>query len=114
MGMGSSLTAIVLDGKFEAFSTKTLADNYRGTAQKPDTQFEVDLDFEKGRKASEDKPNRNKHRVAIKFAKKIRLEVVRAYLDGKTDFDNSVLEGISKPLSVLTFENARLTLFRLS
>ena len=54
----------------------------------------VDLDAEKGQTP---RPNHeNKHRVGIKFSKKVQLASVRAYLDGKMDFDNGILEGISK------------------
>ena len=45
------------------------------------------------------KPRENKHRVAIRFTKKLQLATVQAYLDGKMDFDNGVLEGISKTSS---------------
>ena len=79
------------------------ADSCRATTQKPDNNFIVDLDAEKGqapRPPRDGQPARdNKHRVAIKFAKKIQLAMVREYLDGKTDFDNGVLEGISKDSS---------------
>ena len=77
-----------------------MADDYRATSQKPDNAFIVDLDAEKNRTSRN--PDSNKHRVAIKFAKKIRLEVVRAYLEGKMDFDNAVLEGISEILLLST------------
>ena len=83
-----------MDGKLKVVPPKHVANNHRATSQKPDNAFEVDLDAEKGRKPGD----KNKHRVQIKFAKKIRLETVRAYLDGKMDFDNGVLEGISKTL----------------
>lgn len=63
------------------------------TTQKPDNSFVVDLDAEKGQAPREKFPNT--HRVVIKFAKKIRLEIVRAYLNGQTDFDNGILEGIN-------------------
>ena len=92
-----------MDGKLEAVSPKYVADNHRATSQKPDNAFTVDLDAEKGRKPRDDKDkDKNTHRVAIKFAKKIRLETVRAYLEGKIDFDNGVLEGISKRLPLST------------
>lgn len=87
--------AIILDGKLNVVSKKDSAhDFYRATAQKPDNHFVVDLDAEKGQTPREGREN--KHRVAIKFAKMIRLATVRAYLDGKIDFDNGILEGISK------------------
>ena len=83
-----------VDGKF---SRNYPADSRRATTQKPDNSFIVDLDAEKGQTPREN--HENKHRVAIKFAKKIQLATVRAYLDGKTDFDNGILEGISKASS---------------
>lgn len=75
--------------------------------QKPPHSFIVDLDAEKGltpRAPREGQTAReNKHRVAIKFAKKVQLATVRAYLEGTIDFDNGVLEGISKAfLSLFT------------
>lgn len=63
------------------------------TSQKPDNSFIVDLDAEKGQTPRGDREN--KHRVAIKFAKKVQLATVRGYLDGKISFDNGVLEGIN-------------------
>ena len=92
-----------MDGKLKAVSLKYVADNHRATSQKPDNSFTVDLDAEKGKTSR--KPDENTHRVAIKFAKKIRLEMVRAYLEGKIDFDNAILEGISEtsPLSTGNF-----------
>ena len=91
--LDSSSTEIALDGKFDLISNRNSADSHRATSQKPDNSFEVDLDAEKGQTSREG--HENKHRVLIKFAKKIRLETVRAYLEGNTDFDNGVLEGIS-------------------
>lgn len=69
------------------------ADQHRATSQKPDNNFIVDLDAEKGQAPRG--PREDKHRVAIKFAKRVQLASVRAYLDGNMDFDNGVLEGIS-------------------
>lgn len=63
------------------------------TSKKPENNFLVDLDAEKGRTPNPDKPNI--HRVGIRFAKKIQLATVRAYLDGTMDFDNGVLEGVN-------------------
>ena len=112
MATDSSSTAIALDGKLEAISSKHLVDSRRATSQKPDNAFVVDLDAEKGQtpKAGRD----NKHRVAIKFAKKVQLATVRAYLEGQIGFDNGVLEGISKTLSLSTVTSALLIPFRLS
>lgn len=76
------------------------ADGHRVTSQKADRSFIVDLDVEKGQtpRAPRDgqAARENKHRVVIKFAKKVQLATVRAYLEGTIDFDNGVLEGISK------------------
>ena len=80
--------------KLEAFSNEHSADRYRATSQKPDNSFIVDLDAEKGQTPRGNREN--KHRVAIKYAKKVQLATVRAYLEGQIDFDNGVLEGISK------------------
>lgn len=111
MAMVSFSTAIALDGKLEAISSKHLVDSHRATSQKPDNAFVVDLDAEKGQTPKENRDN--KHRVAIKFAKKIQLATVRAYLEGQIDFDNGVLEGISKTLSLSIVTRALLIPFRL-
>lgn len=93
------------------------ADSHRATSQKPDNNFIVDLDAEKGqtpRPPRDGQPAReNKHRVVIKFAKKIQLATVRAYLDGKLDFDNGVLEGISEDSFLSPILTVLLILFRL-
>ena len=77
------------------------ADSYRATSKVDDERtFIVDLDVEKGRTPRPPREGQtsrdNKHRVAIKPAKKIQLATVRAYLEGATSFNNGVLEGISK------------------
>lgn len=76
------------------------ADIRRALKKPQDRSFIVDLDVEKGQTPRPpregQKARENKHRVAIKFAKRIQLATVRAYVEGKTDFDNGVLEGISK------------------
>ena len=111
MATDSSLTATVLDGKLKAFPTEYSVNNHRATSQKSNADFMVDLDAERGRPPRKDKEN--KHRVAIKFAKKVQLATVRAYLDGKIDFDNGVLEGISMALSIFPFAIPLLILSRL-
>lgn len=61
--------------------------------------FKVDMDAVKGRQPpppDEQKRPDNNHIVKIRCTKKVRLEAVRAYLDGRASFDTSVLEGISK------------------
>ncbi len=78
---------------------KRLADLLSATSQKPENSFIVDRDAEKGQ-APREGGRDNKHRVVIKFAKKVQLATVRAYLEGKIDFDNGVLEGISKASSI--------------
>ncbi len=88
-------------------SREHLADSHRATSQKADNSFIVDLDAEKGQTPRGDREN--KHRVAIKFSTKVRLASVRAYLEGKMDFDNSVLEGISKASSLSLSASALLT-----
>ena len=55
---------------------------------------QIDLDAEKGQPAREGRSNR--HRVVIRKTNIVNLAAVKAYLDGKMSFDNSVLEGISK------------------
>ena len=102
--MASYSMGIDSAGKLDAVSHKHSADNHRATSQKPDNNFTVDLDVEKNRISKDDS---NKHRVVIKFSKKIRLEMVRAYLEGKIDFDNAVLEGISKTLSIFVLRMQR-------
>lgn len=92
-------------------SNKHSAKCHRATSQKPDNQFIVDLDAEKGQTPRENREN--KHRVAIKFAKKVQLATVRGYLEGKIDFDNGILEGISKASSLFPYASALLTLLRL-
>ena len=54
----------------------------------------VDLDAERGLASREDRPNR--HRVTIRKTGVVNLAMVRAYLDGKVNFDNSVLQAIGK------------------
>ena len=91
------------------------AESHRATKQIPDHSFVVDFDAEKGKlprvdaKTGETQPDQ--HRVAIKFSKKVQLATIRGYLEGTIDFDNGVLEGISK--FVTTPHKAPLTLFRL-
>ena len=61
--------------------------------------FVVDFDAEKGKRPRKDEhgnPKPDQHRVAIKFAKKIDLGMVREYLEGHSDFHNGIVEGISK------------------
>lgn len=101
-----------LDGKLKAVSNQDLIDGHRATSQKPENSFNVDLDAEKGQAPRTNKPNT--HRVVIKYSKKIQLETVRAYLDGKMDFNNGVLEGISKTLFFTTVTSALLITFRFS
>lgn len=54
----------------------------------------VDLDVEKGMTARPDHPN--VHKVVIRMTNAVNLAAVKAYLEGKMSFDNSVLEAISK------------------
>ena len=81
-------------------SSTLSADSHRAPEKKDDREFIVDLDVEKGQtpRAPVDgqAARENKHRVHVKYAKKIQLATVRAYLDGTIDFDNGVLEGISE------------------
>lgn len=86
------------------------AHDYRATSQKPENSFVVDLDAEKGQTSREGRDN--KHRVVIRFAKKVQLASVRGYLEGKIDFDNGILEGISK-ISLYLLPSALLTPLRL-
>ena len=104
----SSSMVTVSDGKLMSHDSREhLADSHRATSQKPDNSFVVDLDAERGQTPREG--HENKHRVAIKFSTKVRLASVRAYLEGKMDFDNSVLEGISKASSLNLSASALLT-----
>lgn len=60
----------------------------------------VDLDQEDGKTPKIDKatgePRSNKHKVIIRLAKTIAFTTLRSYLECKCDFDNNVLEAISK------------------
>ena len=76
--------------------------------------FVVDFDAEKGKRPRKDgdgNPKPDQHRVAIKFAKKVDLGMVREYLEGHSDFHNGIVEGVSK--FIPTPHEAPLTLFRL-
>ena len=61
-----------------------------------EVRITVDLDKERGRPIREDRPNR--HVVLIRKARnqKIRMAALQGYLEGKSDFNTSVLEAISK------------------
>lgn len=63
-------------------------------------KLEVDLDKERNIPAKEGRPP-NKHRVLIKKTNEVNLSALKFYLERRADFDNSVLEAISKT-SVLT------------
>jgi hypothetical protein len=59
----------------------------------------IDLDAERGiaPKVRRDGTVReNKHRVQIKQTKEINMAVIKAYLERTIQFDNSVLEAVSK------------------
>ena len=73
---------------------------------KNEIRLQIDLDRERGIPPREGKPA-NVHRVTIRKAKILNLSVLDAYLGGHMDFDNSVLEAISKfsVQSVLTFSD---------
>ena len=76
--------------------------------------FVVDFDAEKGKRPRVDQQGNAKpdqHRVAVKLAKKIDLGMVREYLEGRSDFHNGIVEGISR--FIATSYKAPLTLFRL-
>ena len=76
--------------------------------------FVVNFDTEKGKRPRLDEqgnPKPDEHRVAIKFAKKIDLGLVREYLAGHSDFHNGIVEGVSKFNT--TPHEAPLTWFRL-
>ena len=62
---------------------------------KDEIRLMVDLDQERGIPPREGRAP-NVHRVTIRKAKVVNLGVLDAYLGGKMDFDNSVLEAISK------------------
>lgn len=78
---------------------------------KNEIRLQIDLDQERGIPPREGKAP-NVHRVTIRKAKILNLSVLEAYLAGRMDFDNSVLEAISKfPVQTLiTFAD----IFRLS
>ena len=91
----------------EHYSNRHSTDDHRATSQKPENSFIVDLDAEKGQTPREGREN--KHRVVIKFAKKVQLATVRGYLEGKIDFDNGILEGISEISPLCLLPSALLT-----
>lgn len=62
---------------------------------KNEIRLQIDLDRERGLPAREGRAP-NVHRVTIRKAKVVNLSVLEAYLAGQMDFDNSVLEAISK------------------
>lgn len=57
--------------------------------------FEVDLDEERKVPAKEGRPP-NRHRVIIRKTNKVNLSTLKFYLERRANFDNSVLEAISK------------------
>lgn len=73
---------------------------------KNEIRLQIDLDRERGIPPREGRAA-NVHRVTIRKAKIVNLNVLEAYLAGKMDFDNSVLEAISKlsVRSLVTFSN---------
>lgn len=62
---------------------------------KDEVRLHIDLDKERGIPPREGRAP-NVHRVSIRKAKIVNLSVLEAYLGGRMDFDNSVLEAISK------------------
>lgn len=100
-----------LDGKLKAVYNQDLINGHRATTKNPDNAFVVDLDAEKGQTPKEGK-KRDVHNVVIRFSKKLQLETVNAYLNGQTDFNTGVLEGISKAFSFITVTRALLISFR--
>lgn len=62
---------------------------------KNEIRLQIDLDRERGIPPREGRAP-NVHRVTIRKAKILNLNVLEAYLAGQMDFDNSVLEAISK------------------
>lgn len=62
---------------------------------KNEIRLQVDLDRERDIPPREGRAA-NVHRVTIRKAKVVNLSVLEAYLGGQMDFDNSVLEAISK------------------
>ncbi|CAG8972388.1 hypothetical protein HYALB_00007141 [Hymenoscyphus albidus] len=62
--------------------------------QVPEIRVTVDLDKAKGR-TPRDGQKPDTYRVRIVRTKRVRMDMVRAYIEGKIDFDNSVYEGIN-------------------
>ena len=56
---------------------------------------DIDLDIERGRESGGD----NTFKLRLRQVSKINLQLLQSYLDGKADFDKSILESISKPQS---------------
>jgi eukaryotic translation initiation factor 2C len=83
---GKAAKAILFDGNKLAWTLVELPFGQQLTMM-------IDLDEEEG------KPKRllreNKHRIVIRKAGKVPLQVVQGYLEGKVGFDNDVLVGIN-------------------
>ncbi len=58
----------------------------------------IKVDLDEGRSVKEGAPP-NKHRVLIKKTGSINLVAIESYLGGKLQFDNKVLEAISKAIT---------------
>ena len=67
---------------------------YRSPKDLGELRIMVDLDEEK--KKEPRKGRENTHRVRIAKTKRIHLSVVQDYLDGRTNFNEGILETISK------------------
>ncbi len=67
--------------------------------QIPEQRIIVNFDEERGR-APRDPANPDICRVVIRPSKQIRMAVIQAYLSNKMPFDHSILEAISKLISI--------------
>lgn len=68
---------------------------------KTDISLVVDLDRERGIELKEGRTP-NQHRVVIRKTNAVNLEAVPAYLEGRSSFDNTVLEAISEMITQVT------------
>ena len=59
-------------------------------------RIQVDLDAERGQVPRPGRENRHNVRIVKAKNDKIYLSVIKDYLDGKCDMNNTVLEAISK------------------
>lgn len=83
------------------------ANNLRSPSDfKQELRINVNLDEERGERPRPNHDNIHKVRIVKAKNEKINMATIQAYLDGKIDFDNSVLEAISRCPSCIWCPNA--------